>query len=110
MRCLLKVSIPVETGNAAMADGSLNKTIESILAEVKPEAAYFAEDDGKRTGFIFLDVKEPSQIPAIAEPWFLAFNAQVEFHPAMTVDDLKKAAPGIERAVKNHHRKERHAA
>jgi hypothetical protein len=110
MRCLLKVSIPVETGNAAMADGSLNKTIESILTEFKPEAAYFAEDDGKRTGFIFLDVKEPSQIPAIAEPWFLAFNAQVEFHPAMTVDDLKKAAPGIERAVKNHYRKERVAA
>jgi hypothetical protein len=110
MRCLLKVSIPVETGNAAMADGSLNKTIESILTEFKPEAAYFSEDGGKRTGFIFLDVKEPSQIPAIAEPWFLAFNAQVEFHPAMTVDDLKKAAPGIERAVKNHYRKERHAA
>ncbi len=110
MRCLLKVSIPVETGNAAMADGSLNKTIESILTEFKPEAAYFAEDDGQRTGFIFLDVKEPSQIPAIAEPWFLAFNAQVEFHPAMTVDDLKKAAPGIERAVKNHYRKERVAA
>ncbi len=110
MRCLLKVSIPVETGNAAMADGSLNRTIESILNEFKPEAAYFSEDDGKRTGFIFLDVKEPSQIPAIAEPWFLAFNAEVEFHPAMTVDDLKKAAPGIERAVKNHYRKERVAA
>ncbi|HEY7402731.1 MAG TPA: DUF3303 family protein [Candidatus Angelobacter sp.] len=110
MRCLLKVSIPVETGNAAIADGSLNKTIESILTEFKPEAAYFSEDDGKRTGFIFLDVKDPSHIPAIAEPWFLAFNAHVEFHPAMTVDDLRKAAPGIERAVKNHHRRERQAA
>src|SRR5215831_3678038 len=110
MRCLLKVSIPVAEGNAAMADGSLNKTIESILTDVKPEAAYFAEDDGNRTGFIFLDVKDPSQIPSIAEPWFLAFNAQVEFHPAMSVDDLKKAGPGIERAVKNYHRKERHAA
>jgi hypothetical protein len=110
MRCLLKVSIPVETGNVAIADGSLPKTIETILAEVKPEAAYFAEENGKRTGFIFLDLKDPSQIPAIAEPWFLAFNAQVEFHPAMNLDDLKKAAPGIERAVKNHHRKEPIAA
>ena len=110
MRCLLKVSIPVETGNVAIADGTLPKTIETILAEVKPEAAYFAEENGKRTGFIFLDLKDPSQIPAIAEPWFLAFNAQVEFHPAMNLDDLKKAAPGIERAVKNHHRKEPIAA
>lgn len=110
MRCLLKVSIPVETGNAAIADGSLPRTIEAIISEVKPEAAYFAEDDGKRTGFIFLDVKDPSQIPAIAEPWFLAFNAHVEFHPAMNLDDLKKSTPGMERAVKNHHRKERIAA
>jgi len=110
MRCLLKVFIPVETGNAAISDGSLNKTIESILSEFKPEAVYFAEENGQRTGYIFLDVKEPSQIPAIAEPWFLAFNARLELHPAMTVTDLRKAASGIERAVRNHRRRERRAA
>ena len=71
MRCLLKVSIPVETGNAAISDGSLPKTIDSILADLKPEAAYFAEDNGKRTGFIFFDLKDTSQIPAVAEPWTL---------------------------------------
>lgn len=104
MRCMLKVSLPVNTGNAAIADGSLPKTIESILKDLKPEAAYFAEDHGQRTAFIFFDLKESSQIPAVAEPWFLAFNANVEFHPAMNLDDLKKAAPGIEHAVKNYHR------
>ena len=104
MRSLLKVSIPVETGNAAISDGSLNKTIESILAEVKPEAAYFTAVNGTRTGFIFLDMKDTSQIPALAEPWFLAFNAHVEFFPVMNIDDLKKATPGIERAVKNYSR------
>jgi len=103
MRCLLKVSIPVETGNVSMADGTLPNTIESILNEIKPEAAFFAEDNGKRTGFIFLDLKETSQIPALAEPWFLAFNAHVEFHPAMNLDDLKKATPGIEKAVKKYY-------
>jgi len=110
MRCLLKVTIPVETGNAAISNGSLPKTIESILSELKPEAAYFAEDSGQRTGFIFFDLKEPSQIPAVAEPWFLAFNAKVEFRPAMNLDDLKKAGPGIERAVKTYSRKERATA
>lgn len=79
MRCLMKVSIPVERGNAAASDGSLGKTIESILADLKPEAAYFAEDNGKRTAFIFFDLKDPSQIPAVAEPWFLAFDAHLEF-------------------------------
>ena len=65
MRCLLKVSIPVETGNATIGDGTLPKTIESILNELKPEAAYFAEENGKRTGFIFFDLKDTSQIPAV---------------------------------------------
>ena len=110
MRCLLKVTIPVETGNAAISNGSLPKTMESILGELKPEAAYFAEDGGQRTGFIFFDLKEPSQIPAVAEPWFLAFNAKVEFRPAMNLEDLKKAGPGIERAVKTYGRMERATA
>lgn len=100
MRILMKVSIPVESGNAAILDGSLPNTIAAILSELKPEAAYFAEDNGKRTGFIVCDLKHESDIPAIAEPWFLAFNAHIEFHPAMTVEDLKKAGPGIERAVR----------
>lgn len=104
MRCLLKASIPVEMGNATIADGSLPRTIESILADLKPEAAYFAEDNGKRTGFIIFDLKDPSQLPAVAEPWFLAFNAHVEVRPAMNLDDLKKASSGIEKAVKNYAR------
>jgi hypothetical protein len=103
MRCLMKVSIPVETGNVTIAEGTLPKTIETILNELKPEAAFFAEDNGKRTGFIFLDLKDTSQIPALAEPWFLAFNAHVELHPAMNLDDLKRATPGIEKAVKSYY-------
>jgi hypothetical protein len=105
MRCLVKVSMPVEAGNAAIVNGTLGHTIESILADLKPEAAYFAEEGGKRTAFIFMDIKEPSQIPAIAEPFFLALNAGVEIHPAMTIEDFKKAGPGIEHAVKHYHRK-----
>jgi hypothetical protein len=102
MRCLLKVSIPTEVGNDRIVDGSLARTIESILDDLRPEAAYFAEADGARTGFIVCNVKEESEIPAIAEPWFLAFNARVEFHPAMTVADLKKAGPGFEKAIRKY--------
>ena len=100
MRFLLKVSIPTESGNARVIDGSLGKTIESILNDLKPEAAYFAEEQGSRTGFIFCNIKEESEIPAIAEPWFLSLGARVELHPAMTVADLKKGAPGFENAIK----------
>jgi hypothetical protein len=108
MRCMLKVSIPVEAGNTAISDGTLPKTIESILGDLKPEATYFSDDSGKRTGFIFFDLKDTSQIPAVAEPWFLAFNAHIELHPVMNLEDLKNATPGIEKAVRNY-RKTKHA-
>ncbi len=102
MRFLLKVNIPVESGNAAAKAGTLGSTIQSILADLKPEAVYFTDSNGQRAGYIFLDMKDASQIPAIAEPWFLAFNASIEIHPVMIPDDLAKAGSAIENAVKKY--------
>src|SRR5438034_9952509 len=102
MRFLLKVNIPVESGNTAAKAGKLGTTIQSILADLKPEAVYFTDNDGQRAGFIFLDMQDASQIPAICEPWFLAFNAKIEIHPVMVPDDLTKAASAIDKAVKKY--------
>jgi hypothetical protein len=99
---MMKVSLPVETANAAVRNGTLGPTIQKILADLKPEAAYFAEDNGMRTGFIFFQMTESSQLPAVAEPWFLAFNASLTVRPAMTPQDLGAAAHGFEQAVKNY--------
>src|SRR3972149_5003352 len=102
MRFLLKVNIPVETGNAAAKAGKLGSTIQSILADLKPEAGYLTDSNGQRAGFIFLDMQDASQIPAIAEPWFLAFGAAIEIHPVMIPDDLARAGAAIENAVKKY--------
>jgi hypothetical protein len=103
MRMLLRVSIPVETGNAAAKAGTLGSTVEQILADLKPEAAYwFADDSGHRSGSIVFDMKDTSEIPAVAEPWFLAFNAKVSLRPIMNTQDLAKAGPSIGKAAKQY--------
>ena len=99
MRMMMIVSMPVEAGNAAVLKGSLGPTIQQILADLKPEAAYFSDEGGKRTGFIFFDMKDSSQLTAVAEPWFLAFNAHLSVRPAMNVEDLQAGMPGMTRAV-----------
>jgi hypothetical protein len=95
MRMMMKVSIPVEKGNDLIKKGTLGKTMQSILAEMKPEAAYFCADQGKRTGYIFFNMNDTSQIPSLAEPFFLALDASIELQPVMNPDDLSKAMAGI---------------
>jgi hypothetical protein len=103
MRMLLRVSIPVEAGNASMKAGTFGPTMERILADLKPEATYFfADDNGNRSGSIVFDLQNPSQIPAIAEPWFLAFMAKVSIRPVMTAQDLGAAMPSITKVVEQY--------
>lgn len=103
MRMLLRVSIPVEAGNAAAKAGTLGTTIERILADLKPEAAYFfADDNGQRSGSMVFDMKDTSQIPAVAEPWFLAFNANVSLRPIMNPQDFATAGPSISKASQQY--------
>ena len=97
MRTMLKVSLPVEAANRAIKDGSLPRIMGSTMDELRPEAAYFYTERGKRTVVMVFDLKEPSQIPVVAEPFFMGLNADVQFTPVMNAEELKA---GIERAMK----------
>ena len=59
----MRVNIPVEPGNQAARTGKLGATIQSILADLKPEAVYFTDDKGQRTAFLFLEMKDASPDP-----------------------------------------------
>jgi hypothetical protein len=99
MRVLMNVRIPHAEFNAAVKDGSVGAKLNRILESIKPEAVYFTEQDGHRGAVIVVDMSDPSKIPALAEPWFLTFNADVQFRVAMTPEDLKMA--GLEELGKN---------
>jgi hypothetical protein len=91
MRVLLDVEFPVEPFNAAVRDGSASAKMQKIMAAVKPEAAYFTARNGKRGGTIVVNLNDPSEIPALAEPFFLTFNASVTILPCMTPEDLGRS-------------------
>ena len=97
MRTLLKVTMPVEPANKAIKDGALPKIVQSLADSLRPEATYFYAEGGKRTALLVFDLKDPAQIPAVAEPLFMQLNAGVEFFPVMNTEDLKA---GLEKAAK----------
>ena len=91
MKMLLQVRIPHESFNAAVRDGSAGDKLKRILEATKPEVVYFTEQDGERDAIMVVNLDDPSKVPMFAEPWFLTFNADVEFRVAMTPEDLARA-------------------
>jgi hypothetical protein len=91
MRMMMMVEFPLEPFNSAVRNGTAGPTMKKILDDAKPEAAYFGERDGKRGGVLIVDVAKPSDVPRLAEPWFLSFNAEVRFRVVMTPEDLAQA-------------------
>jgi Protein of unknown function (DUF3303) len=98
MRFVMHISLPVGKFNQAVRDGTAAQTLARILDDARPEAAYFCAKDGKRGGFVIVNVTDASELPRFAEPWFLNFEATVEFLPTMTPQDLQKA--GLEQIAK----------
>ena len=97
MRLLVTVRLPHESFNAALKDGSALQKVQAILDEVKPEAVYFPAMTGQRSILMIVELEKASMLPALAEPWFLAFNADVDCHVVMTPEDLQET--GLEKIV-----------
>ena len=91
MRVLIDFQLPLEPFNSMVKNGTAGQMVEKVIADIKPEATYFAAREGKRGGTMVVDLADSSKMPSVAEPLFLAFNASVQFHPCMTPEDLAKA-------------------
>jgi len=91
MRMMMLVQCPIEPFNSKVRNGTAGSTIMKILDDIKPEASYFGERDGKRGAVLIVNVDSPSDVPRLAEPWFLSFNAEVEFRICMLPEELGQA-------------------
>ena len=91
MRMLMQVRLPHQPFNTYVQDGSVGDKINQILGTTKPEAVYFTEVDGHRGAVLIIQLDNPSKVPSFAEPWFLVFNADVQFQIVMKPEELASA-------------------
>ena len=90
MRMMLKASMDTEKANELIRNGTLGKLIEETVQHIKPEAAYFTADGGRRTAIMFFDMEDPSDMPVISEPFFLELGADIAYTPVMNREDVQK--------------------
>jgi hypothetical protein len=100
MKYIMKLRMSIDKGNEALKDPQFGHKMNELLSEIKAEAAYFTTICGHRGAYIVLNINDPSEIPAIAEPFFLWLDAELDFLPVMRPEDLAKAGPAIGAAVK----------
>ena len=91
MKMIMNVRIPHEPFNTLVKSGKAGELLNRILNELKPESIYFTEQEGTRGAVAVIDVEDSSKIPFFAEPFYLNFNADVEFRIAMSPEDLGKS-------------------
>ncbi len=96
MRLMLKAQMDTAAASRAIQEGRMPAVMQSMMEQLKPEAAYFGPDNGQRTAFIIFDMTDPSQLPAISEPLFSEFNARVEVFPVMDRDDLQRGLTALQ--------------
>ena len=89
MRMMMKVSVPIEAANKAVQEGTMGKLLQAQLERLRPEAVYFYADDDVRTALLFIDVKDASDMPVIAVPFFQQVSARIRFIPVMNVQDFQ---------------------
>ncbi|MDX3313599.1 hypothetical protein ACWGH3_25845 [Streptomyces sp. NPDC054884] len=90
MRVMLKASMDTDKANEAIRNGTLAKLIEESMEQIKPEAAYFTTDHGKRTAYVFFDMEDSAQMPVLSEPFFLNLGAEISYTPVMNREDVQR--------------------
>ena len=102
MRVMIKFRFPVESGNAAIKSGKVEKVFQQLMEELKPEAAYFYPEGGERAGHLVVNMTESSQIAEIAERFFFGLNASIEMTPVMAADDLAKGLSSVPATIQKY--------
>jgi hypothetical protein len=96
---MVKFTLPTQESNALVSDGSIGQTMQTIIGDLQPEAAYFCHVDGKRGGYLVADLEEGSELVTKIEPFFLQLGADIETFPVMNADELGAGIQSLEQSA-----------
>ena len=99
MRVMVKFTFPTQETNPLVQDGSIGQTMQTMIANVQPEAAYFCHIDGKRGGYLVANFEDESELVTKLEPFFLELGAEVETFPVMNADELGAGLQNLEQSA-----------
>ena len=82
MRMLMKISMPVDKSNAAIKSGALQRTLQSTMEALKPEAAYFFPDEnGNRSAIMVFDMTARGSCRRQSNPYSRNWVQPFTSHP-----------------------------
>lgn len=90
MRVLFNITFPVERFNELARKGIAGQKLAAIVEATKPETVYFTGNQSGRGAVAVYDFADGSQVPAVAEPWFLTFDARIEYSLAISAEEMAK--------------------
>ncbi len=90
MRFLAKVTIPLEKADDAFKSGELPETMQSAIQRLKPEAAYFFEEDGKRECIFVFNL----DVVTLIKPLFPNLGASFHVTPVMNAAEFQLELTG----------------
>lgn len=85
MRFLAKITIPLEKADDAFKSGDLPRTLQSAMQRLRPEAAYFFEEDGKRECIFVFNL----DVAALLKPLFPDLDAAFHVTPVMNAAEFE---------------------
>jgi hypothetical protein len=95
MRMMLRALMDTQVSNKTLESGEMQKLIDSLIDDLKPEAAYFSPHCGRRACVMVFDMQDSAQLPSIAERLFRTTGAEVEIQPVMNRDDLQRGLAAL---------------
>ena len=102
MRFMISFRVPTEETNALIREGAFPQTLQSVMEDLQPEAAYFTDVDGARGGYFVVNANEPSELAAKTETLFQGLGATIQVRFVWTPEDVQGAMPAFEQAAQKY--------